>query len=182
MLASQNDKVDPFEKSQLCDFRVVSHSWSVEVVNYWTSDVLQCWAHLRTARRRGFSSSSSSFESSSSSPWKGRSQHQSEMNIFSISHLAYIIHQEAFSPAFAHGHRKAGGQTSLFWGSLSKIQLCNLRKTGIKISFWFGKQWNNWGKVFIKIYKEYTWNKEWIKSWADWVSNTLTYGICGNLG
>ena len=37
-----------------------------------------------------------------------------QSEIYSISHLAYIIHEEAFSPAFAHGHREAGGKQVFF--------------------------------------------------------------------
>ena len=42
------------------------------------------------------------------------------------THLAHIIHEEAFSPAFAHRHREAA--TKSLWGQSFKIR--NLRKAG----------------------------------------------------
>ena len=48
-------------------------------------------------------------------------------NIKSIpTHLTHIIHEEAFSPAFAHRHREAA--TKSLWGQSFKIR--NLRKAG----------------------------------------------------
>ena len=67
-------------------------------------------------------------------------------NIKSIpTHLTHIIHEEAFSPAFAHRHREAA--TKSLWGQSFKIRnLCKAGHTLFLLLFWKKK---NWAKMSI---------------------------------
>ena len=106
-------------------------------------------AHLRTARRRGFSSSSSSFESSSSSPWSGRKC--SPIWNVHLTNLSPRLHHSwgSFFSGLCSWTSGGWGKTSVFQDSVSKTQLCNMRKAGVHLIWNF--LWNSWEKVLIRI-------------------------------